>query len=1225
MRFSDEQLSVINTEGCNILVSAAAGSGKTAVLVERIIRKITDVTKPINIDSLLVMTFTRAAAAEMKERIEAAVNKRLLVEIEKGEDTDLISHLKQQASLVRIASITTIDSFCKDVIQNNFSKIGLDPSFRIANEAELKLLRVDVMQQLMESLYEDADEEFLDFLQNFSVKSSDRDVEECIEKLYDYAQSKPNPYSYLKNCIHNYTYESADALFGSELIRDYLDGIRQLILDFAEESLADVRICEKPSGPYKYADVLQKDADTFRKIAAIGDYEELQLAIEGIAFDRMPSISKNDLVDEDLKKLVTKKRDERKRKVKEIFNKSLPKKKNQIYDDICGCSSVVKELSQLAILFMEKFEDKKRELSILDFSDLEHLALAILYEEDMITPSDIAVSYKNRFNEIMVDEYQDSNEVQEALVNAICRENNVFTVGDVKQSIYGFRLTKPELFLNRLNSFEKINDNLTNSHATNSVRIDLHKNYRSAASVLDSTNYVFDKIMHKSVGGIEYDQDARLVHSRENPDCKDSFTELLLIENNPEADNVELEAIAIAQRIIELMDSFEFADKDSGELRKLKYRDIAILIRSRRGYEDVFSKVLSEHGIPNHAESSVGFFSGYEIRNVINYLKIVNNPLDDETLVSVLRSPFGQFLDEELAIIRTGYKMGCFYEALQAFCDYFDSDGSLTPENADDGLMRLNRFKEAFYEDNESNRALHRKVVDFYSKLEYYHEISIYTPVYELIDKIIEDFDYESFIASMNNNESRLMNLSALLVRAKEFEASSFKGLLGFIHYIEKLRIYEIEYGEAETISEYDDCVKIMSIHKSKGLEFPVTFLSAMGKVHNINADKSPIVLDEIEGIGIDYIDSLMRTKATTIIKEAIKFKQKRDNIGEELRILYVGMTRAREKLIMTGVVSDEILLLYENGADNQKLSMTGVLKENSFLKLVLAATYNPNSKKFENPKINIRRYTNEEMLANEEKYADRDKDALIKVVNNYSENGQNNEDFVYPYSLDSDIPMKLSVSAIKHMSMEEKASMDGYDLKFVEEDDVDKKIPYFISGDSRMELVGALRGSAYHRIFELLPFDGKGLHKLSDLKDEFVKKGLISKEEAQAVKEVDIDRFMSTKLYQRMCKANEVRRLFKEQPFSYLVSADTVNDAYPVSEEIIIQGIIDAFFYEGDEIVIMDYKTDRVKTGKELIERYDTQLKLYANALNQITGKRVAECIIYSVELGEEITLDMQ
>ena len=1236
MKFSEEQLKVINTENKNILVSAAAGSGKTAVLVERIIRKITDVTNPIDIDTILVMTFTNAAAAEMRDRIEKAVNAKLNEELIKGDNEELISHLKKQASLVRKAYISTIDSFCKELIKNNFSQIGLDPSFRIAEEAELTLLKADVMAELLEKAYEEENEEFLDFVENFSVKKSDSDIEKAIESLYKYSQSKPNPEKWLEECDSLYYYDTADELFSSEFIKEYMNSIFDQLNSMAKETMVDITISEKPGGPYKYIESLQNDLEKINRLCEINDYDFLVREIENIEFDRLGTITKKDSdIDEGLKELVKANRDKRKVKIKSIFNNTLAKTKQGVFEDISSTRTIVTTLAKLSGEFLRRFDEAKRELQILDFSDLEHLALRILYDDRMEKPSDIAIAYRNKFNEIMVDEYQDSNEVQEYLVNSIARKNNVFTVGDVKQSIYKFRLAKPELFIEKMNSYsteqsyknknespnnEILKDDLTKGY---SVRIDLHNNFRSSNTVLDAANFVFKKIMHTSVGMVEYDEDAMLNHGRLADDCEGSEAELLLIEPIGEKDEIETEAIAVCHKIEDLLKNYMITDKESGQKRHLRYSDITILLRTRSGWEDIFSKVLSEYDIPNHSEKDTGYFSSYEIRNIIDYLRLINNPLNDEVLASVMLGPFGGFDDSQLSQIRIYSKKGCFYQSIEEY-QLKDDDKDL----------------------------VYIKLCEFYENLNYFRKIVPYTPVHELIEKIISKFNYDLLVKSMKNGQKRYMNLSALLVRAKDFEKTSFKGLFDFIRYIEKIRNFDIDYGELDTIAENDDCVRIMSIHKSKGLEFPVTFISGCAKNYNEMDVNASIVMDDENGIGINYIDSVNRTKATTLIKEAIRFKQKKDLYGEELRVLYVAMTRAREKTIITGVINNDDLNFYLNKDAVNELSMSDILNCNSYLKLILPSCINDKNspivvKRLEASDIMNRieqDMTDADSAGGDVDFSD-DCGALVseelKLTDKqmvYINQLKSNFEYSYPYNIDKDVPMKLSVSAIKHMDMEEKAAEDRYESipKF---DAVDEaKVPYFISGQKRQELIGALRGTAYHRFFELLPFNecyvnrndnGKTASyvnitndelssRIAEEKSEFVEKSLITQDEVDCIDVSDIIKFMSTNLYERMVRANADGLLFKEQPFTYLLKASEVEDDYPEDEDIIVQGIIDAFFYEGDDIVIMDYKTDKVKSGRELVDRYEKQLELYAQALEQITGKKVKECIIYSVTLGE-------
>lgn len=1213
MKFSDDQQKVIDTEGKNILVSAAAGSGKTAVLVERIIRKICG-NERINVDSLLVMTFTKAAAAEMRERIEKAVNSRLYKEIKRGEDKELIAHLKKQSMYMSKASITTIDSFCGEIIKNNFAQIGLDPVYRIAEEAELSLLKADCVNAVLEDEYEKMDEAFLDFMECFSTKKSDDDVIAAIFKLYEFSCSKINPAKWILNLAKNYDVSSEKELFELPLVTDYIDSLRDEIRGYALASRKDVRTCERPAGPYAYAEILEKEAEDFERIAKITDVTELKSAIDGYEFARMPRITAADAVDANLKEMVQKSRDVRKKSFKALIASSMGADKEVLLSDCMACYKVASVLSDLTLKFYNAFSLLKAEKQLLDFSDLEHFALQILYEEDEVTPSVAALEYKKKFSEIMVDEYQDSNEVQEALITAICKDNNVFTVGDVKQSIYKFRLSDPRLFMKRMNSFPKID---TVSDQDLSVRIDLKSNFRSSEQVLNATNYVFDKIMHPQVGDVEYDEDARLSHGRLQAETTDNSTELILINEAEEIDNKETEAIVVAQKIKSLMDSFEFPDKDSGELRKLKFSDIAILLRSRTGWEDVFSKVLNDYDIPNHTESSTGYFTSYEIKNILSFLAAINNPANDEILCAALAGPFGGFSDEELSNIRLGCKEGSFYEAFRK-------------SNSD-------------------------KVKEFYQKIKHYRELSAYTKVNELVIQIINDYDYELIVLAMENGQVRKANLNSFIKRAVDYEKTSFKGLHDFLRYIERIRSYEIDFGESELIGENDNCVKIMSIHKSKGLEFPIAIVAGTAKEYNLTDVRASLIMDADEGIGMDFIDPKKRIKAPTIIKKAIAYKQKKDLFGEELRILYVAMTRAREKLIMTGVINYDKL---DSFADmGSEYSATAILSASSYLKLLLMCVYGKEDAPFEIKLVEAKDILENEIAIEEaaEKFS---ADAVLKLLEEKAkvkidneldgsveiDETQGNDDLVYinqmkerfayryPHKTDVSVPMKLSVSAIKKLAIEEDFSMHAFDadgemekaenINFDAEMEksvaTNAKVPYFISGEKKQDLIGALRGTAYHRYFELLDFGDE----IKLLSDSYVNKGMITKEQYDAVNPADIDKFFDTKLCKRMCEAAIRGELYKEQPFSYMLNANEVDEKYPADESIVIQGIIDAFFIEDGKIIIMDYKTDKVFKGERLVELYHKQLELYAGALTQITGKEVAECIIYSVTLGEEIEL---
>lgn len=1163
MKYTDEQLKVINAGNRNVLVSAAAGSGKTAVIVERIIRKVID--GGTDIDRLLVVTFTKAAAREMKERIRDALEAAIM---EHPGNT----HLEKQLTLVFSAQITTIDSFCLDLIRNNFNICSIDPGFRVADEGELTMLRADTLSALMDRQYEDNGDGsvFYDFLEHFSTKRSDEDVTETIIKLYDFAMSRPDPEGFLKGLAAEYSISDADDLEKKKFVRQTVQTASLEIKDAAVMLEKAVRLCEKPGGPYIYAPMLEEELRQAQNIMSAGSFSAMYAAFGTLQYARLSS-KKDDSIDAELRERVKTLRNAAKKRMQDVQARFFFTDTDTIIKDMSADRFLVEELSRLSLEFLQSFREAKKKRGIVDFSDLEHLALEILGD------AETRARYSSHYDEIIIDEYQDSNRVQEAIFSSVSNGHDYFCVGDVKQSIYSFRDACPELFMDRYKNYGSGKDET-------SELITLSKNFRSRGRVLDAVNSVFAQIMTSSVGGIDYDDRAAL-HDGGAYKLKrdDDKAEFIISQEDPETDRKETEAQCVASRIKELHGIFDVEDRKTGLVHKCTYHDIVILLRAVTGWEDVFMNVLKENGIPVHAESRSGYLLSDEIRSIMNFLNVIDNPLQDIELTGVLSSVFGDFSDDDLALVRAFDMKGSFYSALKKCA-------------AGEGLLS-------------------EKAAGFIRKLSAYREMTAYTPIHELIEVIIRDHGYDHIVRSMPAGEKRLANLHMLLYRAREFEKTSYRGLFHFIRYIENMKKYDIDFGEADTTGENDDAVRIMSIHHSKGLEFPVVFLCGLAKKFNQSDSRSRLMADDELGAGLDHTDPFRRVRYRSLIKNVIAEKQKRAGLGEELRVLYVAMTRAEEKLIMTctapaaaeklvsdvssaGSMADMIAYACDNAEDiencieSRNVSIEGLMADRTVTEAELADSGRAFA---EGLKVHT--------VAD-----DRAEEALIRVF-----------DYKYPHMDSEHVPQKVSVSVLKHEAMEEA----GIKIEAVTEE---KKqcIPRFISGLETQPggpVIGALRGTAYHTAFENLPFGE--IHSLEDvrkLSDMLVVKNKLSARAAGMIDPEDILKFAESPLAARMTAACRDGRLFREQPFVILVNAEQIDSTYPADESVMVQGIIDAFFEENGSYVIMDYKTDRVRDPSELVLRYRAQLDYYAQALRQITGREATEEIIYSVTLGMEI-----
>ena len=1183
VKWTSEQQKVIDLRNRNILVSAAAGSGKTAVLVERIIRRLTEDDTPTDVDRLLIVTFTEAAAAEMKERISAAIEKKL-------EERPGDIRLERQATLIHSAQITTIHSFCLAVIRDHFHVIGIDPGFRIAEEGELKLLKQDVLEELLEECYAEAKEEFLDFTERFGSGKSDKKIEEIILKMYEYSRSYPRPDRWLDQCVK--AYESEDLEVRAE------ERVRMRAADIERVLERGLKICEEPDGPYMYGDMLDSDLEELERLQRAENFDAMYSAAAGFKWKRLSS-RKDDTVSPDKKEKVKKLREQAKSLLKGMQEDYFYAPREVWQQDMQDALPSVVTLTELVKRFAHMLDEKKRLRNMIDFNDMEQFALAILTEEKdgELVPSAVAGEYQDRFDEVMIDEYQDSNLVQETILTSVSRvsrgEYNIFMVGDVKQSIYSFRLSRPELFMEKYNTYS-LKDSVTQ-------RIDLHKNFRSREEVLDSVNDIFRQIMKKELGGIEYDDSAALYPGAEFPPLpsgKEDFckSELLLLdkEDTGGEDERQAEARMIARRIRELIRDGVVLDKETREYRRVQYRDIVILTRSIRGWAEVFSSVLGEEGIPAYSVSREGYFETYEVSVLLDYLKILDNARQDLPLAAVLTSVFGGLNTRELAEIRIAYPNVPFYEAA-AMCAESDA--------AEDACME----------------ELRGKLRRFYDQVRYFREKVPYTPIHELLEEIIDKTGYGLYIAAMPGGAQRMANVEMLTERAAAFEGTSYKGLFNFVRYIAQLKKYDVDYGEAGIMDEQADTVRIMSIHKSKGLEFPIVFVAGMGKKFNTQDTKGSVLLHPDWGAGVDLIDLKRRTKTPTFLKKMIREETALENLAEEMRILYVALTRAKEKLIMTGAAK-----ITEDGAVSDISSVFRAEGAKCYLDWVLPCILSDETGKVkqESP-VEVSVFGAEDLTPQQEEVQ---AEVMAEDVLRNWDDSQVYEpelrerldaqiDYVYPFEDEGKMKLKFTVSELKKWaSLAEEAGEEMY-----EEPVVVPLIPEFLKEEEI--LTGAPRGSAYHKLLELLDFTvDYDVENLTAAVQQLRQEGRLTDEMAECIRPKDILRFLGCRSGRRMADAARNGKLYKEQPFVLSVDASEIYPEDCSGEKILVQGIIDVYFEEPDGLVVLDYKTDKVRTGNELKEKYHAQLDYYAQALEQLMEKPVKEKIIYSFTLGEEI-----
>lgn len=1266
MKFTEDQQRVIDLRNCNILVSAAAGSGKTAVLVERIVELVSgsgcDSARAVDIDRLLIVTFTNAAAAQMRERITKALSDR----VEAEPDNE---HIKKQLMLIHNAKIMTIHSFCLYLIKNHFNDIGLDPDFRTADEGEIRLLKQEVLSELLEEQFALGRQEFTDCVEYFAYDGREKRLEELIERLYTFSGSYPFPEKWLRQHRMDYHVETFEELVKTEWFAGMMQEISALLQECKEQEKAALKVCEEPDGPYFYAVALEQDQELIagleQELASVVQtasepeqsvasaemdssvakdaFEALAARVQGISYARMAP-KKDDSVSAEKRELVKAMRERVKSLLGTLSEKYFASGPKQWLAECRQADAALCELVDLALLFGERLTEKKREKNLLDFEDMEHLALQILLKEEengQMVPSDTALEYREQFVEILIDEYQDSNLVQEFLLQSISGEDdgrfNRFMVGDVKQSIYKFRLARPELFLEKFATYQKEDGNC--------VRVDLKQNFRSRHEVTDCVNDLFLQLMHRELGGVEYDADAALYPAAQFPEadgeaadarekdvalggeekqgsavpvstaCEASIARspyepelcIAAISGEKGEDPKELEAKMIAGKIREIVGKLPVRDSESGQLRPARYQDIVILLRTTSGWDETFKKILEENAIPVFVTSKTGYFAATEVQTVLNFLRVLNNPLQEIPLFGVLKSVLFGFSDAQLATLRALDETGkrCLYDCVKLAAGEGESvEGSVGYGSGSNG----------------ADASLREKCCSFLSFLNRYREYAVYLPIHKLMEQFLEETGYLYTVSALPGGVQRRINVEMLLTRAESFEKTSYSGLFHFIRYMEQLEKYDIDYGETGASDENADVVRIMSIHKSKGLEFPVCFVSGLSKRFNRQDSVAPVLMDMDLGLAIDWVDPTARIRHTTLKKNVLARKLNADSMGEELRVLYVALTRAEEKLILTGTCKEDKLPREDAVQGAYGYSALRLQEASSYYDLVLPAWQSVGRR--------LQICTQEELLQAELVRASLGYNSRQKL---FEEAGKEPEAaelalcerLQKPYAHENlaGLFVKTTVSELKKEGMQEEAA-EG--LTLFPEEEVVPYLPQFVR-EQEETVSGTTRGSAYHRLLEIFPFERQETWtaaKIRTVIEECKADRRLSEEYAAAINVYKIRAFLQTPLAARMAKAARSNRLHREQPFVLGLSANRLNTDFPEDETVLIQGIIDVYLEEEDGIVLADYKTDLVKDPKELILRYRVQLDYYEEALVRLTGKCVKEKLIYSFGLEQEITL---
>ena len=1202
MNWTKEQQDAIYKKDSNILVAAAAGSGKTAVLVERIIQKI--LNDGVDIDKLLVVTFTNAAASEMRERVLEAIYKKLDEEPEN-------ENLQRQVVLLGKSNICTIHSFCLDVIKNNFFEIDLSANFRIAQEEEIELLKQEVLENVFEKLYEEENKEFAKLVNTYTGYRGDEPLKEIVLNIYRFMQSSPFPKEWLLEKVRMFE-EKLDSDFAKSAWGEILiKNLSEEIID-AVNSLKVIRNkLEKYYELEKYKLTIESDIEVFKAL-----YDAMQKSWDD-AYDfakemKLKSWPIDKKIVMDAKDEAKNARDTVKNKLMKIIKETLIYNSEAAYRDILEMHEILDILKDVIFDFDEEFMKKKRERNIIDFNDIEHYALKILVKKDEngnYSGTDVAKKYREKFEEIAIDEYQDSNQVQEYILKAVSRGNNLFMVGDVKQSIYKFRQACPELFLEKYDRYD-LNGN------ENGLKIQLFKNFRSRENVLEITNEVFKTIMSKALGDIDYTSEEYLnlgASFEENENSLD-IAELDIIdlkeddsimawkddeeeESNEELDSFvnqlekeQIEAKFVVKRIKELINSkVQVKDKKLG-YRDITYKDIVILLRSTSKLAQVYEKELINSDIPVFSDSSNEYLDTIEIQTIISLLKILDNPIDDISLVSVLRSEIGTFDDNEIVEIRLCKKDCSFYDSLLI------AKESLSGE-------------------------LKEKVNKFLDNLNLWRKESEYLSLAELIWKIYTDTGFYNYVGLMPNGLLRQANLKMLFERAKEYEKTSFKGLFNFIMFVERLKTGNSDMSSAKIIGENENVVRIMSIHKSKGLEFPIVFLCSTSKKINMQDLNSNLLLHQKLGLGPQYINYEKMIEYSTSAKDAIKIITKEEAISEEMRILYVALTRAKEKLIITGTSKDhlkeiekkkEILKVYNS--KNDKLNPIILKKYISYLDWIELVLLNSEEMK---SLINVNEYSKKDIFTNEE-----EKEVLIKEEFDFDkeidfEKYQNEFLWDYKHKIATKLPIKSTVSKIKEMQNE------GIDFLELTSKDIGiaEIVPNFMESEERIS--ASRKGTLMHLFLQKLDLKRSySSEELENLKQELIAKNIILKEEADSINLTKIKNFLNSSLAQMLSSASIIE---KEKAFCIKIKAKEVFEE-ATEEEILVQGIIDLYaILEDGKVLLVDYKTDYVNQGfeNELIKKYQNQLKIYSKALEEALDKKVEKVYIYSLYLNKEIEVN--
>ena len=1209
---SSGQLRAMTESGRNLLVSAAAGSGKTYTLVERIVRNI--IAGKYRIDELLVVTFTNAAAAEMRERIE----KKLTDELENRPE------LARQIILLPNASISTLHAFCQRLIRENFTAVDVDPKFRLLNEQERQLMRQRVAEELFQRKYEEHDAEFLRFVQSFGSDLDDAALYDMVLDLHRFAESQPEPKQWIESILERIPRWGEASIERADWYPYLMNEIRRTLTACADAARYYSDQAER-DGISTYAEIFAHDwerIDALSKATVTKSWDAMREAFS--AMPKFPNLKKPQKMEID-KQTTAFYTDGRKNQIKTLIESLrdtyFSQSEESLLEDLRASGAETAELCRLTLDFIDAFDAAKRKKTALDFGDLEHFALAVLRREETLD------AIKNQYKEIMVDEYQDTNGVQEAILGRLTNGRNLFMVGDVKQSIYRFRLADPTLFTDKQNDYR--------AHEERGACIELTENYRSRAEVLAAVNFLFSQLMIGGETELSYDERAALYPKADFPENEGksfagSPVELLLVGNGGASGDEETEdlrgfaaeAEIVAQKLRELKDSgVSVYDKDKKAYRPLRWQDMAVLLRSVKGKSQILLEKLRAHDVPAYAEVDAGYFEEKEVSLVLALLAVIDNAHQDIPLAAVLHSMIGGMTAEELAAIRADADDAAdFYAALAAKAET-DEDG---------------------------------KAACFLRKLEKWRRLSRRVGVPELLWKLYRDTGCYDYVGSQPGGLVRQANLRMLVDRAADYEKTNFRGLFRFLKFVRQMKDRDTDLSVARTLGEKEDVVRVMTVHKSKGLEFPVVVLADLSKKINLQDAQNKLLIHKNLGIGMYCTKSegtlawQYPTVAWRAMKEAIQNEAK----AEELRVLYVALTRAREKLILVGSAKPSVekcAKAWSRYTELKDAALPGhaVLGAKTWLDWIGMAvardeaggaelraaaglsdapqTHYP-AEDFGAPNFSVQ-FVSVAPPQAEDETAETSDEWKERIKNleplPLSEESGRTAALSWEYSHYTDIPAKMTVTEIKRRTEEPETL-----APFVSDENADHSEamqrnfppPAFLETEE-IGKGGAVFGTLMHGVMQKLSLDGS-LDK-ADVErqlDDMVGEGTLTEEERRAVRVSLITRFFASPVGRRMKTA---KRCWREQSFSLLIPAAEMERRADNQDEIFLQGAIDAFFEDADgRLVLLDYKTDRNTTPEQIKKRYRTQLELYARAIRAITGMEVDETYIYRLSDGDTIAL---